>query len=106
MDSFTPLSDSPSTLARMFSPQRNDFSPSDVSGQQGVDLWSRLSCVVPFVYGEVVLSPQCINPWHPGCIEQDKPHASVYAGVLCPLTSEGEKNRCFEDNNINILAAP
>ena len=45
-------------------PQRNDFPPSDVSGQQSLDVRSWPSCEVPFVYGEVVFSPQCTNMWN------------------------------------------
>ena len=37
------------------------FSLLDLSGQQSLDLRSRPSCVVPFIHGEVVLSPQCSN---------------------------------------------
>ena len=65
-------------------PQRNYLSPSDVSGPQSLDLKSWPSCVVPSVYGEVVLSPQCTNLCSPGCIEQHKLHYSVYAWVFCP----------------------
>ena len=35
-------------------PQRNDLPPSDISGQQSLDVRSRPSCVVSFIYGEVV----------------------------------------------------
>ena len=59
-------------------PQRNDFSPSDLSGQQSLDLRSWPSCV----YGEVVLSPQFLNMCSPGSTEQHKLHYSVYAWVL------------------------
>ena len=62
--------------------QGNDLSPSDVSGQQSIALRSWPSCVVPFVYGEVVLSPQCTNLCSPGYIEQHKLHDSVYAWVF------------------------
>ena len=44
-----------------------------------ITLESWHSYVVPFVYGEVVLSPQCTNPCSRGCTEQHKPHYSVYA---------------------------
>ena len=33
----------------------NDSSPSDVSGQQNLDLRSWPSCVEPFIYGEVLV---------------------------------------------------
>ena len=65
-------------------PQMNYFSPSDVCGQQSLDLRSWPSCVVPFVYGEVVLSPQCTNLCSPCCIEQHNIHNSVHAWVFCP----------------------
>ena len=40
-------------------PQRNDVSSSDVSGEQSLDPRSWPSFVVPFIYGEVVLTAQC-----------------------------------------------
>ena len=49
------------------------------SGQQSLDLRSWPSCVVLFVYGDVVSSPQCTNLCIPGCTEQCKLHYSVYA---------------------------
>ena len=41
-----------------------------------------LSCVVPFVYGELVLYLQCTNLCSPGCTEQHKLHYSVYNWVF------------------------
>ena len=64
--------------------RRNDFSPSHVSGRQSPDVRSLPPCVVPSVYGEVVLSTQCTNVCSPGCFEQRKLHYSVYAWVFCP----------------------
>ena len=88
MDSFISLSNhllSPRCLHCC--PQRNDFSPSGVSAQQSPDLRSRPSRVVPFVYGEVVLSPHCTNLCSPGCIELHKLHYSVYAWVFCSASA-------------------
>ena len=47
--------------ANMVCPQRTEFSPSDVSGRQSLDLRSCSSCVVSFVHREVVFTPQCTN---------------------------------------------
>lgn len=44
-----------------YCPQKNDFSPSGADGQQSLDLKSLPSCIVPFVYGEAVLSSKCTN---------------------------------------------
>ena len=79
-------------------PQRNHFSASDVSRLQRLDLSSWPSCVVSFVYGEVVLSPQCINLCSSGYIEQHKLHyydskqwsvsvGFMYTSVLIHLSS-------------------
>ena len=57
MDSFTPLSNHLSSLAKMLTllSSKEWFSPSDVSGQQSLGLRSWPSCVVPFFYGRVQL---------------------------------------------------
>ena len=47
--------------ANMVCPQRTEFSPSDVSGRQSLDLRSCSSCVVSFVHREVVFTPKCTN---------------------------------------------
>ena len=41
--------------------QRKYISTSDVNGQQSLDLRSWSSCVVPFIYGKLVLFPQWTN---------------------------------------------
>ena len=50
--------------------------------QMSVESWPEelgLWCCMLFVYGEVVLLPQCTNLCSPGCIEQHKLHYTVYA---------------------------
>ena len=66
MDSFTPLTNHwfPSRCLHCC-PQRNDFSPLYVHGQQSLDLRSWPSCVEQFVYLEVVSSTHCkfVQSW-------------------------------------------
>ena len=53
-------------------PQKNDFSPLDVSVQKSPDQRSWPSCGVPFIYGEVDLPHQYTNRYSPGCINSLK----------------------------------
>ena len=46
----------------------SSFSLSGQDGQQSLDLRSWPSCVVPLIYGEVVLSPQCTNLCSPAAL--------------------------------------
>ena len=55
MDSFTPLSNDPSSLAKMFTLLSSKEWSSSFRCKRTAEI--RPSCVVPFVYGEVVLSP-------------------------------------------------
>ena len=45
--------------------------------------WRWPSCAVPFVCGEIVLSPQCANLCSPGCTGQYQVHYSGNVWVLC-----------------------
>ena len=73
-------------------PQRNDLSPSDVSGQQSLDLRSLHSSVVPFVR-KVVLFPWCTNLCIPGCTEQHKQSIAVYV-VSNYITAQNDVHTC------------
>ena len=55
---------------------------SDVSGQQSLGLRSWPSCVVPFVYGEVVSSSQCTN------LHRDKNNLSITRWQVAANDSE------------------
>ena len=88
-------------------PQRNDSSPSDLSGKQTLDLRSKPSCVLlPFIYREVVLSLQCTNlyshvTYNIGYIVHlKKKQVTAESSRLVYLTAftEAEKNtiKCIE----------
>ena len=58
------------------------ISPSDLSGHPCLSLRSWPSYVVPFVYREVVLFPQCTILYSPGCTDWHKLHYSADASFV------------------------